>query len=168
MKRSRLPSLDGMWKAVKLGIIGVGSRGTYLLNILREIPDAEITAFCDNYEPHYTRTKNLLGSSSRGYYDYRVMLEWTWQFLAGVRLAARAFDAEKVRIGIEDNKPEAISALRSAIAAADERVQALIGNPAVTREALAELRSAVPEDAIAGPPFRLATAPQEQTIKNLT
>jgi electron transport complex protein RnfC len=40
--------------------------------------------------------------------DYRVMLEWTWQFLAGVRLAARASGCEKVRIGIEDNKPEAI------------------------------------------------------------
>jgi electron transport complex protein RnfC len=48
--------------------------------------------------------------------DYRVMLEWTWQFLAGVRLAARAFDAEKVYIGIEDNKPEAIKAVNAAIA----------------------------------------------------
>ena len=48
--------------------------------------------------------------------DYRVMLEWTWQFLAGVRLAARAFDAEKVRIGIEDNKPEAIKVVSDAIA----------------------------------------------------
>ena len=48
--------------------------------------------------------------------DYRVMLEWTWQFLAGVRLAARAFDAEKVRIGIEDNKPDAIEAVNDAIA----------------------------------------------------
>lgn len=48
--------------------------------------------------------------------DYRVMLEWTWQFLAGIRLAARAFDAEKIRIGIEDNKPEAIKVVNDAIA----------------------------------------------------
>jgi electron transport complex protein RnfC len=48
--------------------------------------------------------------------DYRVMLEWTWQFLAGVRLAARAFDAEKIRIGIEDNKPEAVKVVNEAIA----------------------------------------------------
>jgi electron transport complex protein RnfC len=47
--------------------------------------------------------------------DCRVMLEWTWQFLAGVRLAARAAGCEKVRIGIEDNKPEAIKAVRDAI-----------------------------------------------------
>lgn len=47
--------------------------------------------------------------------DYRVMLEWTWQFLAGVRLAARASGCEKVRIGIEDNKPEAIKVVREAV-----------------------------------------------------
>ena len=47
--------------------------------------------------------------------DYRVMLEWTWQFLAGIRLAARAAGVKKIRIGIEDNKPEAIKALRDAI-----------------------------------------------------
>jgi electron transport complex protein RnfC len=47
--------------------------------------------------------------------DYRMMLEWTWQFLAGVRLAARASGCEKVRIGIEDNKPQAIKAVRDAI-----------------------------------------------------
>ncbi|MHC4237163.1 MAG: electron transport complex subunit RsxC [Planctomycetota bacterium] len=48
--------------------------------------------------------------------DYRMMLEWTWQFIAGVRLAARASGCEKIRIGIEDNKPEAIKAVREAIA----------------------------------------------------
>jgi electron transport complex protein RnfC len=47
--------------------------------------------------------------------DYRVMLEWTWQFLAGVRLAARASGCETIRIGIEDNKPEAITVLADAI-----------------------------------------------------
>ena len=47
--------------------------------------------------------------------DYRVMLEWTWQFLAGVRLAARASGCEKIRIGIEDNKPEAIKVVSDAI-----------------------------------------------------
>jgi electron transport complex protein RnfC len=47
--------------------------------------------------------------------DYRVMLEWTWQFLAGVRLAARAAGCGKIRIGIEDNKPEAIEVITNAI-----------------------------------------------------
>ncbi len=62
-------------RPVKLGIIGVGSRGLYLLNILRTIPDAAIVAYCDNYEPHYERTREMIGAFARGYYDYRVMLE---------------------------------------------------------------------------------------------
>jgi electron transport complex protein RnfC len=57
--------------------------------------------------------------------DYRVMLEWTWQFLAGVRLAARASGCQTVRIGIEDNKPEAINVVTDAIAQlhTDENIQ---------------------------------------------
>ena len=47
--------------------------------------------------------------------DYRVMLEWTWQMLAGIRLAAKAAGCEKIRIGIEDNKPEAIKLITDAI-----------------------------------------------------
>jgi predicted dehydrogenase len=62
-------------RKVKLGIIGVGSRGRYLLNILMEIPGADITAFCDNYEPNFNRAKEILGSGSTGYYDYRQLLE---------------------------------------------------------------------------------------------
>jgi len=62
-------------RKARLGIIGVGSRGLLLLNILREIPDAEMVCFCDDYKPHFKRTRELLGDGSRGYYDYRVMLE---------------------------------------------------------------------------------------------
>ncbi len=47
--------------------------------------------------------------------DYRVMLEWTNQFLAGVRLASKAAGCNKVRIGIEDNKPRAIKIITQAV-----------------------------------------------------
>ena len=47
--------------------------------------------------------------------DYRVMLEWTWQMLAGIRLAAKASGCKKIRIGVEDNKPEAINIIANAI-----------------------------------------------------
>jgi len=46
--------------------------------------------------------------------DYRLMLEASWQVLAGIRLAARAAGVEKIRIGIEDNKPLAIGAMTQA------------------------------------------------------
>lgn len=47
--------------------------------------------------------------------DFRVMMEWTWQMLAGIRLAAKAAGVDKTRIGIEDNKPEAIKLLTEAV-----------------------------------------------------
>ncbi len=47
--------------------------------------------------------------------DYRLMMEARWQVLAGIRLAARASGVEKIRIGIEDNKPLAIGAMTEAI-----------------------------------------------------
>lgn len=47
--------------------------------------------------------------------DYRIMLEWTWQVLVGIRLAAKASGVKKIRIGIEDNKPEAIEIFSQAI-----------------------------------------------------
>lgn len=47
--------------------------------------------------------------------DYRLMLEWTDQVLAGIRLAQRACGASKVFVGIEDNKPRAIEVMGDAI-----------------------------------------------------
>jgi electron transport complex protein RnfC len=47
--------------------------------------------------------------------DYRIMLEWTWQMLAGIRLAAKATGCKIIRIGIEDNKPAAINVITDAV-----------------------------------------------------
>lgn len=49
--------------------------------------------------------------------DYRVMLEWTHQIIAGIKLARKAAGCSKVFIGIEDNKPEAIETMSSALEA---------------------------------------------------
>jgi electron transport complex protein RnfC len=47
--------------------------------------------------------------------DYRIMLEWTNQIIAGIKLAAKASGCSKVLIGIEDNKPEAIEVMKAAL-----------------------------------------------------
>jgi len=47
--------------------------------------------------------------------DYRMMLEWTWQFIAGVKLVRQISGCKDVFIGIEDNKPEAIKAVKEAL-----------------------------------------------------
>jgi electron transport complex protein RnfC len=47
--------------------------------------------------------------------DYRVMMEWTYQVIAGVKLARRASECSQVVIAIEDNKPQAIEAIQAAL-----------------------------------------------------
>jgi len=49
--------------------------------------------------------------------DYRMMLEWTHQVVAGLMLAAKAVSAQKVHIAIEDNKREAVSRMREVLKA---------------------------------------------------
>lgn len=83
-------------RTVKLGIIGVGSRGLYLLNILKEIPNLEMVAYCDDYEPHFNRTREILGPSARGYYDYRVMIEK--EEMDGVVIATPLYEHARMTI----------------------------------------------------------------------
>jgi electron transport complex protein RnfC len=47
--------------------------------------------------------------------DYRIMLEWTYQIIAGIKLARKATGCTKIRIGIEDNKPLAIEVMQKAL-----------------------------------------------------
>lgn len=47
--------------------------------------------------------------------DYRVMLEWTNQVIAGIKLAKKASGCSQVVIGIEDNKPAAIEVMNEAL-----------------------------------------------------
>ncbi len=48
--------------------------------------------------------------------DYRIMLEWTNQIIAGIKLAARASGCSQVFFAIEDNKPKAIEVVTEALA----------------------------------------------------
>jgi len=50
--------------------------------------------------------------------DHRLMLEQPEALLAGARLLARTVGARRVAVGVEDNKPQAVEALRRALAAA--------------------------------------------------
>ncbi len=47
--------------------------------------------------------------------DYRIMLEWTNQIIAGIKLVRKASGCSEVFIGIEDNKPEAIEVMNAAM-----------------------------------------------------
>jgi len=47
--------------------------------------------------------------------DYRIMLEWTNQIIAGIKLARKATGCSRTIIGIEDNKPKAIEVIYQAL-----------------------------------------------------
>ncbi|NMB73309.1 MAG: Gfo/Idh/MocA family oxidoreductase [Bacteroidales bacterium] len=60
---------------VKLGLIGTGSRGQYLMQLLQNVPDAEIVAVCDDFQPHLDQAVALTGGKASPYSDYRRLLE---------------------------------------------------------------------------------------------
>jgi len=54
--------------------------------------------------------------------DYRIMVEWPSQIIAGIKLARKASGCSRVFIGIEDNKPRAIEAMSAAVSGDDIKV----------------------------------------------
>ncbi len=67
-------------------------------------------------EDHKVHTVMVNGCECEPYLttDHRVMLEYSMDLFAGIQVAMKATGAEKAIIGIEDNKPDAIKALRNA------------------------------------------------------
>ncbi|KAB7623199.1 electron transport complex subunit RsxC [Alkalilimnicola sp. S0819] len=61
--------------------------------------------------------------------DDRLMRERAEQIVGGLRIIRHALQARRCTIGVEDNKPEAIAALREALSAAGERDVAVAAVP---------------------------------------
>jgi len=97
---------DQICEAVReAGLAGMGGAG--FPTSVKLVPDAK--------PPKHTLLVNACECEPYITCDYRVMLEWTDQVIAGIRLARRACGASKVHIGIEDNKPEAIAVMTEAV-----------------------------------------------------
>ncbi len=65
----------GANERVRLGLIGVGNRGSNLLNMTKEFADQRITAVCDVYEPLIDKAVEAAGTNPARYRDYRKLLE---------------------------------------------------------------------------------------------
>ncbi len=89
------------------GLVGMGGAG--FPTSVKIQPDAKV--------PKHTLIIN--GCECEPYItcDYRIMLEWTEQIIAGTRLAQRACGASSVFIAIEDNKPKAVEKMSAAVEA---------------------------------------------------
>lgn len=98
---------DQICEAVRQGgLVGMGGAG--FPTSVKISPEAK--------PPKHTLLVNACECEPYITCDYRLMLEWTDQVLAGIRLAQRACGASKVCIGIEDNKPKAIETMQAAVA----------------------------------------------------
>jgi len=58
----------------RIGLIGPGSRGQFHLRNIKNIPQAEVVAICDVYEPNL-EAASAMYPSARKYRDYRQLLE---------------------------------------------------------------------------------------------
>ncbi len=59
---------------VQYGMIGTGSRGTYLLRHLKGLDNGNCVALCDVWEPSLNEAANTIGSNPKKYKDYRELL----------------------------------------------------------------------------------------------
>ncbi len=60
---------------LNVGVIGVGSRGQYLMQLFLRLPDVRIAALCDVYEPRFAEGREITGEETAVYRDYRRMLD---------------------------------------------------------------------------------------------
>jgi predicted dehydrogenase len=60
---------------VRLGVIGIGSRGSLLLKYLLTTPGVEVAALCDDYPPHLAAAMAAAGGKPTAFTDYRRLLE---------------------------------------------------------------------------------------------
>ncbi len=75
---SALPTLQSAKAAgepIRYGMIGTGSRGTYLLKHLKNIENGKCVALCDINPEHLKHGVDTIGNNPRTYSDYHQLLE---------------------------------------------------------------------------------------------
>ena len=65
---------DSAHERCRLGMIGPGSRGRFLLSFLSQNPKCEIVAFADIYQPSLDEALKMV-PTAKTYKDYRKLLE---------------------------------------------------------------------------------------------
>ena len=97
------------------GIVGMGG-ATFPTHVkLSPNPDKKINTFILNAaecEPYLTA-------------DYRMMLEYAERIVIGVRIVMKTLGVSKGFVGIEDNKPQAVKAMKEAFKGTSVEVVAL-------------------------------------------
>lgn len=62
-------------RQLNVGVIGTGSRGTWIIKVIKDIPGINVTACCDVQEANLNRALGFSGKGAKGYSDYRELLD---------------------------------------------------------------------------------------------
>ncbi len=86
---------------IRLGIIGAGSRGKYMMRQFLRVPGVSVNAVCDVYEPRFDEAREITGESTPAYSDLRAMLD-AESDLDGVIIASPlSYHAEHIIASLE-------------------------------------------------------------------
>lgn len=66
--------LSNAAKRLRVGVIGVGSRGRGLLSLLKDIKDVEVAAICDLREDNILAAKKMIAPTAKVYKDYKELI----------------------------------------------------------------------------------------------
>lgn len=61
---------------VRLAVVGMGSRGKYLLGNMLKSPSCVVVAVCDDYAPHLEEAVKKTDGKAKGFADLRAMIDW--------------------------------------------------------------------------------------------
>src|SRR5262245_26447329 len=68
-------SVQGANNRIRVGVIGTGGRARGLMNLLKKLPDNEMVAICDVYEPRLLQAAETAGPTATKIADYRRILD---------------------------------------------------------------------------------------------
>src|SRR5207245_11512313 len=65
----------GAGERLRVGVLGSGQRAQYLMSLFNKVPDVEIVAVCDVYEPHREKALGSASKDAQGTVEYREDLD---------------------------------------------------------------------------------------------
>lgn len=87
---------------IRVGVIGVGSRGQWIMQRMLRVSGVRITALCDIYEPRFAEGRKIAGEDTPVYTDYRRLLDEEGAELDVILVASPLrFHAEHVIAALE-------------------------------------------------------------------
>jgi predicted dehydrogenase len=86
---------------LRLGVIGVGSRGQFMMRQFLRVAGVRVAALCDVYEPRFAEGRTITGEDTPVFRDHRAMLDAARELDAVLIATPLSFHAEHVLAALE-------------------------------------------------------------------